>query len=256
MPADRTISEARGHNFAAVYAAIRAAILSGELEPGAVTTQMALAERYSAGRTPLREALRVLQKEGLVVNEPNRRVEITSLTAPDVEELYIARILIEPEAVRETIPHLTSRDDAELQGYLAQMDHYSDGGDWAGLREPHRAFHFRLYSAGGKRLVDLVTELSEHGERYRLVNKPIPEWWERRQAEHRALAAAAADRNAELTARLLVEHYARTAALLCEDLDPTNDMRRLRATLARAVPDSDQVLATIQSWPHVHSADS
>jgi DNA-binding GntR family transcriptional regulator len=229
------VTSTRGHNFALVYTTLRDAILSGELEPGEITTQMALADRYAIGRTPLREALRVLQKEGLVVNEPNRRVQITSLTAVDVEQLYIARVLLESEAVRETVPQLGSRDDAELLGYLAQMDHYGTGRDWAGLREPHRAFHARLYAGAGDRLVDLITELAEHAERYRLANVGASrKLWERRQREHRAIAAAAAERDAALTTRLLVEHYAHTAAIICADLDPDAELNRLAATVERA----------------------
>jgi DNA-binding GntR family transcriptional regulator len=239
ISAEHPAARGRGHNFAAVYATLRDAILSGDPKPGAITTQMALAERFSVGRTPLREALRVLQRDGLVVNEPNRRVQITSLTVTDVEQLYIARILLESEAVRDTVPRLESRDDAELHGYLAQMDHYGKGCDWPGLREPHRAFHARLYSGGGDRLVGLIGELAEHGERYRLANAPSRQFWRRRQAEHRTIAAAAADRDAELTVRLLAEHYARTAAAITADLDPSAGLDRLRATLQRVAPGAD-----------------
>ena len=232
----------RGHNFAAVYGTVRDAIIEGELEAGAVTTQMALAERFAVGRTPLREALRVLQKEGLVVNEPNRRVQITPHSAADVEQLYIARVLLEAEAVRETVPRLEPRDDAELRGYLAQMDHYGGSSDWVGLRDPHRAFHFRLYAAGGDRLVGLITELAEHAERYRQASAASTELWERRQREHREITEAAAERDAELTTRLLAEHYGRTAALICADLDPAADLTRLASTLERAAPGSEGVL--------------
>lgn len=234
----------RGHNFQAVYETLRAAIIDGVLEAGAVTTQMALAERFEVGRTPLREALRVLQKEGLVVNEPNRRVQITARSAEDVEQLYVARVLLESEAVRETVPRLKSRDDAELLGYLAQMDHYGGASDWAGLREPHRAFHHRLYAAAGDRLVGLIADLAEHAERYRVVSPASTGLWERRQHEHRAIAEAAAARDPELTTRLLVEHYAHTAAMICADLDPSADLARLADTLERAAPGSGRALST------------
>jgi DNA-binding GntR family transcriptional regulator len=232
------VNSAHGHTFAAVYATLREAILSGEIEAGAVTTQMALAERFDVGRTPLREALRVLQKEGLVVNDPNRRVQITAHSVSDVEQLYIARVMLESEAARETVPLLTSRDDAELAGYLAQMDHYGGANDWVGLRDPHRAFHFRLYSAAGDRLIVLITELAEHAESYRVANAASTELWERRQREHRAIAEAAGARDAELTTRLLVDHYARTAAMICGDLDRDADLRRLGQTVARVSPGS------------------
>jgi DNA-binding GntR family transcriptional regulator len=147
-------------------------------------------------------------------------------------------VLLESEAVRVTVPRLESRDDAELRGYLAQMDHYGGASDWVGLREPHREFHFRLYAAAGNRLVGLITELAEHAERYRVANAASPELWERRQREHRAIAGAAADRDGELTTRLLVEHYAHTAAMICADLDPSANLERLAETLERSAPGS------------------
>jgi DNA-binding GntR family transcriptional regulator len=232
----------RGHHFAAVYQRLREAILLGELEPGAITTQMALAEHFTAGRTPLREALRVLHSEGLVVNEPNRRVQVTSLTVSDAEELYTARILLEPAAVRQTVPGFTSRDDAEMLGYLAQMDHYGQGRDWVGLRGPHRAFHAKLCAGGGERILGLIAELSDHAERYRLRSAPSRAFWMQRQAEHRALAAAAADRDADRAAELLTAHYARTAAVVCQALDARVTFDRLRATLRSVAPEAEVLL--------------
>jgi DNA-binding GntR family transcriptional regulator len=242
VAADLSTRGARGHNFAAIYERLREAILLGELEPGAITTQMALAEQYGVGRTPLREALRVLQSESLVVNEPNRRVQVTSLTVWDAEELYTARILLEPAAVRQTVPTFTSRDDAEMLGYLAQMDHYGRGRDWAGLRGPHRAFHAKLCAGGGPRTRALIAELSDHAERYRLTSTPSRQYWMRRQAEHRALATTAADRDPDRTGELLVAHYARTAAVVCHHLDAEFAFERLRANLRSVAPSAEAAL--------------
>ena len=231
-----------GENVGFVYEVLREAILVGELAPGSVTTQIALAERYGAGRTPLREALRLLQSERLVLDDPNRRVQITPLTAADAEELFIARVLLEPAAVRLTVPRLTSRDDAELRGLMAQMDHYEQARDWINLREPHRAFHGRLLAAAGPRLVAMLAQLFDHAERYRLRASPTRDFWKLRQSEHRAIATAAAERDADLTAQLLCEHYAHTAGLVCRALDPHTDPVRLRETLRTVAPGAEAQL--------------
>ena len=231
-----------GQNVGFVHEVLREAILVGELAPGSITTQLALAERYEVGRTPLREALRLLQSERLVVDEPNRRVQITPLTSEDAEELFIARILLEPAAVRLTVPWLTSRDDAELRGYMAQMDHYEEAEDWIALREPHRAFHERLFSAAGPRLVATLSQLFDHAERYRLRSSPGRELWRLRQSEHRGLFAAAAARDAERTSRLLAAHYAHTAGLVCRALDPDREPARLRETLGTVAPSAEAEL--------------
>jgi len=225
-----------GQNVGFVYEELREAILVGDLAPGSVTTQLALAERYGVGRTPLREALRLLQSERLVVDDPNRRVRITPLTAADAEELFIARILLEPAAARLTVGTLTTRDDADLRGYMAQMDHYEEGEDWVGLREPHRAFHAKLYAAAGPRIVDELARLFDHAERYRLRSRPSRGHWRLRQEEHRALFEAAAARDGDRTAELLATHYARTAGLICRSHEPGYDPARLRWTLRSIAP--------------------
>ena len=94
-----------GHNVANVHERLRRDILSGEI-PAGETSQLALARELEVGRTPLREALRMLQHEGLVISEPNRRVRVAELSAADVEQLYSMRIALEAMAVQVTVPEL------------------------------------------------------------------------------------------------------------------------------------------------------
>lgn len=190
----------------------------------------------------MREALRALQVERLVRSAPNRRVQITELTALDAEELYISRVLLESAAVRVTVPTLTSRDDAEMLGFLAQMDHFGRGRDWAGLRPAHREFHARLCAGAGERIVNLIGALFDHAERYRLAETPPREHWMRRQEEHRAIAGAAARRDADGAAEILVAHYARTAAMVCHELAPDASLARLRAILRQVSSSAEEVL--------------
>jgi GntR family transcriptional regulator, rspAB operon transcriptional repressor len=124
MPAARNRVVSRdGQNVAHIHARLREAILSGDMAAGEVTTQVALGESLGAGRTPIREALRLLQREGLVIAEPNRRVRVAELSADDAESLYVSRIALEVVALRITVPALRSPDFAELEGLMAQMEH-------------------------------------------------------------------------------------------------------------------------------------
>src|SRR6478752_2551272 len=124
MPsADAKAVPREGRNVSIVHDQLRSEILAGNI-PSGETSQADLARRLDVGRTPLREAIRMLQREGLVISEPNRRVRITDLSSDDAEELYIMRISLECVAIRITVPRLTSDDFAALEGYMAQMDHY------------------------------------------------------------------------------------------------------------------------------------
>jgi DNA-binding GntR family transcriptional regulator len=230
-----------GQHVALVHERLRNAILRGEIEAGATTSQTALAEQFGAGRTPLREALRMLQREGLVVSEPNRRVRIADLTSDDCEELYIMRIALECVAIRITVPRLTSDDFAALEGYMAQMDHYMRSGDHRGMRTPHLAFHNLLVSGAGPRVAEEIEQLFDHAERYRL------RWgtetkWEVRHAEHRAIVDAAAARDPDLAALRLAEHYVSTAVLVFRNIDPDHDLARLRITTQTVAPGAEKQL--------------
>ena len=148
---DTAGSNGEGQSVALVHERLRGAILAGQI-PAGPTSQVALAEHLQVGRTPLREAIRMLQREGLVISEPNRRVQIAGLSAADAEELYVMRIALEATAIQITVAGIDSRGVAELEGLMAQMDHYMRERDGAGMRAPHRAFHRGLVAGGGPRV--------------------------------------------------------------------------------------------------------
>jgi DNA-binding GntR family transcriptional regulator len=231
-----------GHNVAIVHERLRREILSGEI-PAGETSQLALARELEVGRTPLREALRMLQHEGLVISEPNRRVRVADLSAEDVEQLYSMRIALEAMAVRVTVPEFGSAEVAELEGLLAQMDHYMRHQDSAGLRNPHRAFHACLVAGAGERTATTISLLFDHAERYRVAFAGSDQHrWDERQAEHRAIADAAASGDPDLTVHRLIAHYLQTSARVFNGLDSDYDPQRLRVTCAALAPGSERAL--------------
>jgi DNA-binding GntR family transcriptional regulator len=232
-----------GQHLALIYEQLRSAILLGELAPGEAMSQATLAREFNAGRTPLREALRMLQHEGLVVSEPKRRVRIAGLSGDDAEELYIMRISLEAVAIRITVPTLSSNELAEIEGIMAQMDHFMRMDDRVGFAVPHRRFHHLLLAAAGPRTTESVAQLFDHAERYRLRfganNRDI---WEQRRAEHRRILEAVLEGDADLAAERLVEHYLHTALLIFAGLDPEHNLARLRTTVKIIAPGAERVL--------------
>src|SRR5262245_45319615 len=118
------LDDAGDTTVAQVHERLRSAILSGELAAGERMTQAALVSRFGCGRTPLREALRMLHREGLVTARPNAMIQVASLSAPDAEELYILRIAIESAAMHITVPRLSSADIGELEALMGKMEHF------------------------------------------------------------------------------------------------------------------------------------
>lgn len=229
-----------GDIVAQVHTQLRDAILLGDIRPGVMTSQAELARDLGVGRTPLREAVRMLQDEGLVLSEPNRRVQIASLSVQDAEELYVLRIALELAAARITVPRLTQSDIAELEGYMAQMSHLASADSLALIRAPHRSFHERFVGAAGPRPRALISELFDHAERYRRVyGAATPDHFARREIEHRAMLDAAAAQDADAVAEALAIHYVRTARLVSSALDPDHRLEQLRITVTAIAPGAE-----------------
>ena len=99
--------EARGRGaVTALRDRLRTAIVTGEIPASAARTQSQLAASLGVSRTPLREALRMLELEHLIIREPNGRFRAADLTADEIEQLGVMRVTLEAAAVRLTVPLL------------------------------------------------------------------------------------------------------------------------------------------------------
>jgi DNA-binding GntR family transcriptional regulator len=225
-----TDTPARRDNVEQVYRRVREAILTGEISAGTAMSQVALADELGVSRTPLREALRMLQSEGLVDAQANRRVTVRPISATDLEELVVMRVALETEAVRLSVPRLEPEDLAALAGRLAEMAHFAEAKDYARWQAPHGAFHRGLTRPAGARVNAQLGQLSDHAERYRRVHiARSPKAW---QTEgHREILDAAKAGDRELAAALMADHLSRTAFDVMELLEPGYDPARLRQTL-------------------------
>ena len=202
-----------GHRVTHVHDELRNQILRGDIPPGTSISQVRLAERLETGRTPLREALRLLQSEGLVVTEPNRDVRVAEFTLEDIEDLYVMRIALECSAALITVPDLEPSEIAELGGFLAQMEFFEGTLDREGWEVPHREFHLKLTNRAGPRNRQTIEQLWDHAGHYRrfydFVDPPV---WTLRMDEHRGLLEAAQSGDGEEVCRRLALHYAGTIA--------------------------------------------
>jgi DNA-binding GntR family transcriptional regulator len=228
-----------GQDVAVAYQSFREAILQGDLRPGDVMTQQQVSERLGISRTPLREAIRILQHEGLLNAEPHRRLQVAEFSIEDVEALYVMRVLLECAAARITVPELRPRDVAEMKGFMAQMEHYAEQPE--SVREweiPHRAFHATLVAGAGGRMPATIRQLSDHAERYRRVYiTSTPSAFEISAGEHDRILQAASDHDPDRSASLLAAHYLRTATSVIAKIDPAHEPAQLKLAV-RLVGDS------------------
>jgi DNA-binding GntR family transcriptional regulator len=97
-------------------------IISGEIKPGEKLTETGLAERMGISRSPVREALQALSREGLIIREPRRGAHVSELNARDVRELYACRLLLEPPCAAQAAAALTDATARELEKTFQQME--------------------------------------------------------------------------------------------------------------------------------------
>jgi DNA-binding GntR family transcriptional regulator len=216
-----------------VYERVRTAILDGQLAPGAVMSQVTLADDLGISRTPLREALRMLQSEGLVEGERNRRVRVAPMTASDLEELCVMRVTLEAEALRLSVPRMTSEDLAGLEGHTAEMAHYAAEKDYARWTIPHHGFHRSLTAHAGERVNVVLSQMFDHAERYRRLHiGQGPRAWA--TAQHRDILDACKAGDRERSAALLASHLARTGFEVSELLEPGYEPELLKVAVTDA----------------------
>jgi DNA-binding GntR family transcriptional regulator len=214
-----------------VYRRVREAILEAELPPGEIMSQVALAEELGVSRTPLREALRMLQAEGLVEARTNRRVRVAPISPSDLEELYSLRVVLEAQALRIAVPRMSQEHIARLEGSIAEMAHFAQQRDMRRWLIPHAEYHRQLTRLAGERFEALLSQLFDHAERYRRLHLGRgPSAWA--TADHREILDAVKLGEAQTAAAMLAAHLARTAFEVAEILQPGHDLATLHQVLA------------------------
>jgi DNA-binding GntR family transcriptional regulator len=214
-----------------VHDRLRGAILRGEFDPTVPISQVQLAATLGVSRTPLREALRMLQREGLIDSEPNRRVRVAELSMTDLEQLYASRVLVEALAVRLTVPRYSREDAALLRASLSEMEQLLEGRDIDAWEAAHRRYHELLRKYAGERIERLARDLSDHTERYRRVYMAEPRAWSAAAQEHAAIVEACESGGGLAASAQLARHLARTALTLIALVDPAHEPMPVREAL-------------------------
>ena len=140
------------------YDILKKAIITGEIPAGERIVETDYADRLHISRTPLREALRKLERDGLVEYVIRRGVIVRAFTAEDVEQIYTIRNSLEMLTLPYVIENATPEDIASLRAELAEMDKLQEVDDVEGLSPLARAFHTHLTSLSRKNRILRVIE--------------------------------------------------------------------------------------------------
>jgi DNA-binding GntR family transcriptional regulator len=191
----------------AVYVALRERILSNDIAPGTRLVMRDVANRYRASDIPVREALRMLERDGLVETAPYRGARVTTLTAKEVEETYFIRSHLESIATGLAAERITDSELRQLDVLMNSMRAAVDAQDGPAFSDRNREFHHTIVaSCGNDMLRELTMDIWQRHSGFQRVFRMVPGRIATSQAEHEGTVAALRDHDAERAARLALLH--------------------------------------------------
>ncbi|MEN8642028.1 GntR family transcriptional regulator [Pseudomonas sichuanensis] len=196
---------------------LRSAILDGRLPPGTALRQQELASLFGVSRMPVREALRQLEAQSLLQVVMHKGAVVAPLIGEDAVDTYALRVILETEALRQSIPLLDADDIALARSYIQQLENETRHAEIGRL---NRLFHMTLYSkAGNQKLLRLIEiELNEE-ERFLRFHLSSMGLGKLTQDDHIALTDAASDKLVDEAVRLLEAHLNNAARTIRKYLD-------------------------------------
>ncbi|MDN7242623.1 GntR family transcriptional regulator [Planococcus sp. N028] len=192
---------------------IRKMILNGELNAGERINQARLAEKLKISRGPVREALKLLQNEGLIKHETNKGTFVATLSQQDAFEIYTLRALLESEAAQLAVDHVTEKDFAKLEHLLEKFHQAMVEQDLEKQAQCDILFHGTIVSASKhSRLISIHKHMdTQVGAMYLTIANQVPLRVEQVVHNHRVLLDALRTRDRQIIQKTFSNHY--TAAL-------------------------------------------
>jgi DNA-binding GntR family transcriptional regulator len=196
---------------------LRSRIFAHELAPGGWIDEQALAVEYGISRTPLREALKVLAAEGLVVLKPRRGCYVTQLSEQDIDEVFPVMALLEGRVAAEAALRASVADYARLAAIHAQLEQRAAANDIDGFFETNQRFHKALQEIAGNRyLAQLIDDARKVIKLTRRDSLRLDGRLKQSLAEHREILEALRLKDAALAGQRMHDHLLSGRAALAK----------------------------------------
>ena len=190
-----------------VFNTLRDAILKGELDPGEHLMEVQLANRLGVSRTPIREAIRQLETEGLVVMTPRKGAVVAEITQKDLTDVLEVRKALEELAVELACSKITAEEVEKLKECDDRFCKALDKNELTVIADMDELFHDVIYEAtGNKRLIQLLNNLRQQMYRYRLEYIKDDKQWDVLREEHKRLVKAIEEKDIA-TAKAVTGHH-------------------------------------------------
>lgn len=207
-----------------VFLTLREAILKGVLQPGERLMEIGLANQLGVSRTPIREAIRKLELEGLVVMKPRKGAEVASITLDDVNSVLEVRKHLEKLVVELACKRATAEDIERIKERQVEFEESIKQGSLTDMAESDSAFHTAIYeSTDNKRLIQILNNLYEQMYRYRLEHIKDDDRRSRLVEEHDALVKAIEKGDVEEATEIISGHINSQQTVI---VNHVNDVRR------------------------------
>ena len=187
MAQKRTITTIREQ----VYRILRDDICQGVYAPGTRLQEVELAENLNVSRSPVREALRQLAADGLLLEIPNKGVYIKEFTVKDIEEIYDLRVMLESYGILHSDGHITSMRRERLLGLLTEMENYLEKGDLRSYTSVDERLHNHIVHLGDNSLInDTYDRVRSMNQQFRILSLMDKQRFRESLDEHREIVHA------------------------------------------------------------------
>ncbi|HET7629382.1 MAG TPA: GntR family transcriptional regulator [Bacillales bacterium] len=187
-----------------IAAILREEILSGNLAPGQKLVETELCEDLGISRTPLREAIRMLEAEGMVESIPNRGSRVAEITIEDIQDIYEIRKCLEGLAAQKAASKMSPEVLAKLSSIHEKLSSVLRMGNWNEADLLNREFHSTIYRLGSNvRLIALIEQINQIGRFIRISAFSIPGRAEEVIKEHEAILSALKEGNSNKVGTLV-----------------------------------------------------
>ncbi|MDD6255899.1 MAG: GntR family transcriptional regulator [Eubacteriales bacterium] len=203
-----------------VYEELRMLIMTGQIKPGTRMMEIDLAESMGVSRTPVREAIRQLEKDNLVTIEPRRGAYVSDISAKDMEDMLFVREPLEGLATYLAAQNMTDDGLEELKKVNARYEEAYNEGETESLIQLDTRFHNLITEgSGNKYLIAILKDLQEQVLRFRYIYfKSI-----RRAAEvideHRLILSSMIERDQDAAQKYSIEHIIKLRASIMREED-------------------------------------
>ena len=198
-----------------VFKTLREAILRGDLVPGERLMELQLASKLGVSRTPIREAIRMLEQEGLAITIPRKGAIVAGMTEKDMQDVLEIREALEELSVQVACDKITEEEIAELQKNMKNFEHSLKSGDLKKMAQADVEFHDVIYRAtDNPKLISMLNNLREQMYRYRVEYLKNPQNHEQLLKEHEAIYKGIVEKDKDAVTEMIRKHISNQVAVV------------------------------------------